>query len=104
VSAKPPEADVAQDRHDPHEQEVAELAPRLALLDVGRELLGQVQPLEDLLAEEAVAHQVAGLDAELLALVPLGLRQLRVVVAQCQPPEHDVARLVLHDVGVQRLG
>ena len=34
----------------------------------------------------------------------LGLGQLRVVVAQRQAPEHHVARLVLHDVRVQRLG
>src|SRR5690348_18084196 len=35
--------------------------------------------------EETVAHQVAGLDGELLALVALALRQVRVVVAQRQP-------------------
>ena len=55
-------------------------------------------------AEEAVAHQVAGLDGELLALVALRLRELRVVVAQREAAEGDVARLVLHDVGVHRRG
>ena len=64
---------------------------------------GSPMPLPDLLAEEAVAHEVAGVDAELLALVALGLGQLRVVVAQRQPTEHDVARLVLHHVRVERL-
>ena len=77
---------------------------RLAVVDVGGDLGGQLQALPHLLAQEAVAHEVAGLDAEGLALVALGLAQLRVVVAQRQPPEHDVARLVLHHVGVQRLG
>ncbi len=40
---------------------------------------------------EAVAHQVAGFEQEFLALVALLLRQLRIVVAQRQAPEGDVA-------------
>ena len=56
----------------------------------------------DLLAEEAVAHEVARVDAELLAVVALGVGELRVVVAQREPAERHVARLVLHDVRVER--
>ena len=68
------------------------------------EALGDRQPevLPHLLLVEAVAHVVAGLDHELLALVALGVGQLRVVLAQGEPAERDVARLVLHDVGVDR--
>ena len=60
--------------------------------------------LPDLFAVEAVAHVVAGLDDELLALVPLGVGELRVVVAEREAAEGDVPRLVLHDVGVDRGG
>ena len=55
--------------------------------------------LPDLLAEEPVAHQVAALDDELLALVALLRGELRVVVPQREPAEGHVARLVLHHVG-----
>ena len=65
--------------------------------DLGRR---QAQPLPHLLAEEPVPHEVAGLDGELLPLVPLGLGELGVVVPQRQPSEHDVPGLVLHHVGV----
>ncbi len=40
---------------------------------------------------EAVAHQVAGLEQEFLALVALLLGQLRIVVAQREAAEGDVA-------------
>ena len=53
--------------------------------------------------QEPIAHPVTGIGAELLAVVALGLGQLRVVVAQGEAPEHDVAGFVLHDVGVDRL-
>ena len=43
------------------------------VLDVLGGLVGQPERAPDLFAEEAVAHQVAGVDAELLALVALGL-------------------------------
>ena len=49
---------------------------------------------------EAVAHQVAGLEQELLALVALLLGQLRIVVAQREAAEGDVAGFVLHHIGV----
>jgi hypothetical protein len=67
---------MSQDRHDPHEQEAAELAQHLAVVDVVGDLSGQAQARPDLLAEEAVAHPVAGPDAELLAFVALGLGEL----------------------------
>ena len=94
-----------QDRHDAHEEEAAERALQLA----GRRRSsatssGSPSVRPHLLAEEAVAHPVAGVDAELLALVALGLGELRVVVAQRQPAEHHVPGLVLHHVGVERLG
>ena len=57
-----------------------------------------------LLGLEAVAHQVAGLDRELLALVALGLGELRVIVAQREAAEGHVPGLVLHHVGVDRRG
>ena len=73
------------------------------LVHVARALVDrQAERLPDLLGLEAVAQQVAALDRELLALVALLLRELRVVVAQREAPEGDVARLVLHDVGVDR--
>src|SRR5579875_3229937 len=94
-----PQADVLHARHDPAEQQRAE---RLLHRGVLGELqaLGDVEaePLPDLLGAEPVPHQVAALDDELLAVGPLGGGQLRVVVAQRQPPERDVPRLVLHDV------
>ncbi len=58
--------------------------------------------LPHLLGEEAVAHQVAGLHHELLALVPFLVAELRVVIGESQPAEGHVARLVLHDIGVYR--
>jgi hypothetical protein len=98
-------ADVPQGRHDAAEQQAAELLQGLALAHVADAVLGvEAERAPDLLAEEAVAHEVAGLDAELLALLPLPVRELPVVVAQGQPPEGDVAGLVLHHVGVDRLG
>src|SRR5438046_2485786 len=42
------------------------------------------------------------LDRELLALVALGVAELRIVITQRQPPERDMARLVLHDIGIDR--
>ncbi len=63
----------------------------------------QPEPRPHLLAEESIAHSVARIDAELLALVALGVGELRVVVAQREPSEHDVARFVLHHVRVDRL-
>jgi hypothetical protein len=73
------------------------------MLDVLGDLLGQPEALPHLLAQEPVPHAVAGLDAELLPLITLGLGELGVVVAQRQPAEHHVAGLVLHHVGVYRL-
>ena len=57
-----------------------------ALLDVEA---GRFPGLDRL---EPVAHQVAGLDQEFLALVALLLGQLRIVVAQGEAAEGDVAR------------
>ncbi|MGD9762322.1 MAG: hypothetical protein AB7V27_01215 [Candidatus Binatia bacterium] len=37
--------------------------------------------------EEALAHQVADFDGELLARVALGVRDLRAMVAQCEAAE-----------------
>jgi len=99
-----PEPDVLQDRHDAHEQVAAEHALRLAVADVGPHLVGQVEALPDLLAQEPVTHAVAGVHAELLALVSLGGGELGVVVAKRQATKHDVACLVLHHIGVHRLG
>ena len=65
---------------------------------------GRPERLPDLFGLETVAHQVAGFDGELLALVAFGLRELRVVVAQREAAERDVARLVLHHVRVDRRG
>ena len=76
----------------------------LAVLDVLADLMREPEALPDLLAEEAVAHQVARVDAELLALVALGVGELRVVVAQREPAERHVAGLVLHHVRVDRAG
>ena len=99
-----PQADVLEGGHDPGEEQGPEDHLALALLDVGDAGLGVVaEPFPQLLAEEPIAHPVAGIGAELLAVVALGLGQLRVVVAEGQAPEHHVARLVLHDVGVDRL-
>ena len=64
---------------------------------------GKVEVAPQLLGEEPVTHPVAGVDAELLALVALGVGELRVVVTQRQAAEHHVARLVLHHIGVERL-
>ena len=99
-----PQADVAQDRHDAHEEEPAERPLELAGVDVRRHLGRQAERVPHLLAEEAVAHPVAGVDAELLALVALVLGELRVVVAKREAAEHHVAGLVLHHVRVDRLG
>ena len=66
-----------------------------ALLDV------EAHPLPDLAGGEPVAHQVAALDDELLAVGPLGRGQLLVVIPQRQPAERHVPGLVLHDVGEQ---
>src|SRR2546422_6596501 len=100
-----PEADVLDRRHDAAEERRAELAHHLRSLDVRDALLDrEAEGLPDLLGEEAVAHEVAGLDRELLPLVALGLRELRIVVAQREATEGDVARFVLHDVGVDGRG
>jgi hypothetical protein len=61
---------------------------------------GRPSAAQTLLGLETVAHEVARLDRELLALVALGLRELRIVVAQREASEGDVARLVLHHVRV----
>ena len=99
-----PEADVLQGGHDPGEQQAAEHPLALALVDVVDAVLGVVaEALPQLLRQKAVAHPVAGVGAELLAVVALGLGQLRVVVTKGQATEHDVACLVLHDIGVDRL-
>ena len=55
----------------------------------------EAQVLPDLLHLEAIAHEVAALDHEVLALGALGGRELRVVVLESHPPEGDVPRLVL---------
>ena len=65
---------------------------------------GQPQPLPHLFLVEAVAHVPAGLDRELLSLGALGVGELRVIVAQSEAAEGDVARFVLHDIGVDRRG
>ena len=98
-----PQADITENGHDPHEQEVPELPQRLAVLDVLADLGRELEALPDLLTKEAVPHQVAGLNAEVLPLGALGRAQLRVVVTQRQTPEHHVPRLVLHHIRVQRL-
>ena len=64
----------------------------------------QAEPLPHLRLVEAVAHEIERLDHELLALVALGVGELRIVFAQRQAAERDVPRLVLHDVGVHRAG
>ena len=73
-----------EDRHDAQEEERPELAHHLAVLDVLADLVREPDALPDLLAEEPVAHQVARVDAELLALVALGVGELRVEVAQAR--------------------
>src|SRR5215472_10205137 len=101
LDAGAPEADVLHRRHDAGEQARAELAHL-----VGRErrldalLDGQSYPLPHLALVEPVAHVVTSLHHELLPLVALRLAELRVVVAQRETAEGYVARLVLHDVGV----
>src|SRR5262245_9149754 len=82
------------------------LNSRAAELLLDRRVRGQLQALGDVephplpyrLRAEAVAHQIAPLDHELLAVGPLGLGQLPVVVAQGEPPERHVPGLVLHHV------
>src|SRR5947199_115314 len=102
---RPPETDVLDGGHDPAEEQRAELAHHLGGLDVADAFLDrEADRLPHLLGEEAVAHQVAGLDREFFSLVAFRLRELRVVVTQREPPEGDVPRLVLHDVGVHRRG
>src|SRR5271170_7905160 len=73
----PPQADITENGHDPHEQEVPELPQRLAVLDVHADLGRELEALPDLLTEEAVPHEVAGLNAEVLPLGALRLAQLR---------------------------
>ena len=75
------------------------------MVGVVQALLDRVaERLPDLLAAEPVAHQVAGLDHELLALVALLAGQVGVGVLQGHPPEGDVTGLVLHDVAQDLLG
>src|SRR5688572_13115404 len=77
ADARPPEADLLERRHDPHEESAAVEAQRLGLLDEAAALLAVVvERSPDLLAEEAVAEQVCGVHAELLALVALLLGEL----------------------------
>src|SRR5580700_10316598 len=83
----PPQPDVLDTRHDPAEQQRAE-----RLLDRG--VLGELHALRHveahllphLLRPEPVAHEVAALYHELLALGTLASGQLAVVVAQREPP------------------
>jgi hypothetical protein len=65
---------------------------------------GESQCLPDLCGEETIAEEVAALDDELFAFVAFFVAELGVVVAKHQPTEGDVPRLVLHDVGGDRLG
>src|SRR4051812_41776711 len=73
-----PHRPMSQDRNDPREQEPAEhqleLGVRHQVDDFGD---GEPESLPHLFTEEAVAHPVAGVDAELLAFVALALRELR---------------------------
>src|SRR5262249_981729 len=64
-----PQPDLLEDRDDAQEQIAAELALALAVRDVLVHLRRQPEAAPDLLAEEAVAHAVAGVDAELLTVV-----------------------------------
>ena len=70
-------------------------------------LAGPAEVLGDLLADQAVAHELADLDDELLALALLALAHVVVEALERDDAEGDVARLVLHhvvdDVAHQRL-
>ena len=59
---------------------ISERSTHFALSSTG------AQRLPDLVAEEPVAHQVAALDDEFLALVALAVGELRVEIAERQPP------------------
>ena len=100
-----PQPDVLDDRHDAAEQVRAELDHQRRRVDpLGTRLDVEAEGLENLLAAEPVAHQVAGVHDELFTLVPLGFGQRGVVVLQRDSAEGDVPGLVLHDVGQQLLG
>src|SRR5438132_1543807 len=101
LHAGAPETDVLHGGHDPAEQPLAEQAHVLrGHGDLDGLLHRQAEVLPQLLLVEAIPHVVAGLDHELLALRALAVGELRVEVAQREPPEGDVACLVLHHVGV----
>ena len=70
------------------------------MLDAAFNVHAEVLPQLALL--EPVAHVIAGLDQKLLALVAFGLGQVRIILAERQAAKGDVARLVLHDIGIDR--
>jgi hypothetical protein len=62
----------------------------------------QAKLLPNLPLIKPVAHVPARGDNEIFAFLTLGLAELRVEVAQSEPAERDVPRLVLHHIGVDR--
>ncbi len=69
---------------------------------MGREAFFHIEPrrLPGVDRLQPIAHQVARIDQELLASIALDVRELRIIFAKRQAPERDMARLVLHDIGV----
>ena len=80
LHARAPQADILDGRHDAAEEAAAERASCCSeVVDVLDAFLGrQAEPLPHLRLIEAVAHVVAGVDDELLALVALGIAELRI--------------------------
>ena len=100
-----PQADVLDGRHDARKQPRSIRRHHLRAHHRLDALLGiepEIGPQLDLV--EAVAHVIAGFDHELLALGALGVGEFRIVVAQRDAAEGDVARFVLHHIRIDRGG
>jgi hypothetical protein len=88
-----PQADVAHGRHDAGKEALLEAGMPFRLVEHRTDILPvHAEALPHLRRIEAVAQVARALDDEILALAALGLGELRVVVAQREAPEGDMAR------------
>ena len=105
LDLRTPQADIFHHRHDALEEERAEELVHLRLLSPFDAFLDrQAHHFIDFPGLETVPHVIAGLDQEFLALVALGLGQVRIIIAQGETTEGHMARLVFHDIGIDHLG
>src|SRR6185369_17558492 len=102
--ARTPKSNVLDRRHDSRKEHLCVLLhERRNSNELHARIGAQSEIVPDLFAHKTVSHEIIRLNRELFAFISFLLGQLRIVVAQREPAERDVARFVLHNVCRQRL-